>query len=241
MCKSLSPRRETQFFPADAERADHSCLSFRDTFLCKPTSLLIASRRHRLANRPSIHHERCEHVRWRKHATISGEPDVSNSAASVTISARIGGTRRTRKRGVDEAGVHGSSPSAGWVSSLGRRHISTRLLTKYTDLGVGKIIDNYRNVTSFRLTVRPNLNAYVERFVLSIKSECLERIDTSSVSNRCARAVASSSITITESATTKGSATRSSKRKKANGCPHGKVRCRKRLGGLLSYYHRAAA
>ena len=30
----------------------------------------------------------------------------------------------------------------------------------------------------------------------------------------------------------------------AEGCvgsPHGKVQCRKRLGGLLSYYHRAAA
>ena len=25
------------------------------------------------------------------------------------------------------------------------------------------------------------------------------------------------------------------------GSPHGKVRCRKRLGGLLSYYHRDAA
>ena len=61
----------------------------------------------------------------------------------------------------------------------------------------------------------PNLNAYVERFVLSIKSECLDRM-IFSVSHRCAVPSLSSSIIITESATIKGSGTRCSKRKNAS-------------------------
>ena len=62
----------------------------------------------------------------------------------------------------------------------------------------------------------PNLNAYVERFVLSIKSECLERMIFFSEQSLHRAVTEFSSIIITESATIKGSGTRCSKRKNAS-------------------------
>ena len=86
----------------------------------------------------------------------------------------------------------------------------------------------------------PNLNAYVERFVLSIKSECLERmIFFSEPSLR--RAVTEFIHHYHGERNHQGLGNSLLEAEECVGSPHGKVRCRKRLGGLLSYYHRAAA
>ena len=86
----------------------------------------------------------------------------------------------------------------------------------------------------------PNLNAYIERFVLSIKSECLERmIFFSEQSLR--RAVAEFIHHYHGERNHQGLGNALLEAEECVGSPHGKVRCRKRLGGLLSYYHRAAA
>ena len=86
----------------------------------------------------------------------------------------------------------------------------------------------------------PNLNAYVERFVLSIKSECLERmIFFSEQSLR--RAVAEFIHHYHGERNHQGLGNALLEAEECVGSPHGKVRCRKRLGGLLSYYHRDAA
>ena len=86
----------------------------------------------------------------------------------------------------------------------------------------------------------PNLNAYVERFVLSIKSECLERmIFFSEPSLR--RAVAEFIHHYHGERNHQGLGNALLEAEECVGSPHGKVRCRKRLGGLLSYYHCAAA
>ena len=86
----------------------------------------------------------------------------------------------------------------------------------------------------------PNLNAYVERFVLSIKSECLERmIFFSEPSLR--RAVAEFIHHYHGERNHQGLGNALLEAEECVGSPHGKVRCRKRLGGLLSYYHRDAA
>ena len=81
----------------------------------------------------------------------------------------------------------------------------------------------------------PNLNAYVERFVLSVKSECLERmIFFSEQSLR--RAVAEFIHHYHGERNHQGLGNALLEAEECVGSPHGKVRCRKRLGGLLSYY-----
>ena len=86
----------------------------------------------------------------------------------------------------------------------------------------------------------PNLNAYVERFVLSIKSECLERMVFFSEQS-LRRAVAEFIHHYRGERNHQGLGNALLEAEECVGSPHGKVRCRKRLGGLLSYYHRDAA
>lgn len=67
-------------------------------------------------------------------------------------------------------------------------------------------------IKPFALPARsPNLNAYAERWVRSVKEECLSKV-----------------ILFGE-------------RSYTDRHREGPVRCRKRLGGLLRYYHREAA
>ncbi|MFN0059388.1 MAG: integrase core domain-containing protein [Planctomycetota bacterium] len=84
----------------------------------------------------------------------------------------------------------------------------------------------------------PNLNAFAERFVLSIKSECLDRLIL--FGERSLRRACSEYLrhyhaernhqgldnNLIDSGATVG---------------EGEVNCAERLGGLLKYYHRAAA
>ena len=86
----------------------------------------------------------------------------------------------------------------------------------------------------------PNLNAYAERFVLSIKSECLDRIVPLG-ENHLRRAVAEYLAHYHGERNHQGL-----ENALLNGGPvaaneNGRVQRRERLGGLLNYYHRAAA
>ena len=86
----------------------------------------------------------------------------------------------------------------------------------------------------------PNLNAYVERSVLSIKSECLNRkIFFGEPSLR--RAIVEFMHHYHGERNHQGLGNALLEAEECVGGPHGKVRCRRRLGGLLRYYHRAAA
>lgn len=120
---------------------------------------------------------------------------------------------------------------------LGKRFLILDRDAKYTDdfrellVGAG--------VRVVRLPVRsPNLNAYAERFVLSIKSECLDRMIFFTEASlrravrafvdhyhreRCHQGLDNQLI------------------EPVAGDADGKVRCRERLGGLLRYYYRQAA
>jgi hypothetical protein len=84
----------------------------------------------------------------------------------------------------------------------------------------------------------PNCNAYAERFVRSIKEECLDRLVVLGEAHLRRTLVAFTEHyhrernhqglhdrLITPAPT---------------GPPHGAIRCRPRLGGLLRYYYRAA-
>ncbi len=92
-----------------------------------------------------------------------------------------------------------------------------------------------------RLSYRsPNLNAYVERFVLSIKSECLDRmIFFGEQSLR--RAIAEFIHHYHEERNHQGIGNALIEADERVGGLNGNMRCRKRLGGLLNYYHREAA
>ena len=86
----------------------------------------------------------------------------------------------------------------------------------------------------------PNLNAFAERFVLSIKSECLERLVPLGESQlRLAIAEYMRHYHLErnhqglENALIYGSTQAVAE--------NGAVACRERLGGLLKYYHREAA
>ncbi len=85
----------------------------------------------------------------------------------------------------------------------------------------------------------PDLNAHAERFVLSIKSECLDRmIFFSEQSLR--RAVAEFIRHYHGERNHQGLDNQLIEPDETVGSRHGDVRCRQRLGGMLNYYYREA-
>ena len=87
----------------------------------------------------------------------------------------------------------------------------------------------------------PNLNAHVERFILSIKSECLNRMIF--FGEQSLRRAVTEFICHyhRERNHHQGLENALIEADERVGSLHGNVRCCKRLGGLLSYYHRDAA
>ena len=111
--------------------------------------------------------------------------------------------------------------------------------SKYTAQFRRLIRDNGTNV--IRLPPRsPNLNAYAERFVRSIKDECLNRmIFVGQASLR--RAVREYIEHYHEERNHQGVGNRLLLLPKAATAASGSVRRRARLGGVLNFYHREAA
>ena len=92
-----------------------------------------------------------------------------------------------------------------------------------------------------RLPVRsPNLNAYAERFVLSIKSECLERMIFFTESS-LRRAIGSYVAHYHCERSHQGLGNRLIEPSNGVDEANGNVCCRERLGGMLRYYYRQAA
>ncbi len=96
-------------------------------------------------------------------------------------------------------------------------------------------------VKPLRLPARsPNLNAYAERFVRTIKSECLAQIIP--LSERHLRMVVTE---FTEhyhlERNHQGLANRLIVDEREGFCRNGAIRCQQRLGGVLNYYYREAA
>ena len=96
-------------------------------------------------------------------------------------------------------------------------------------------------IESVRLPSRsPNLNAYAERFVRSIKSECLDqRVFFSENSLR--HAISQFAEHYPRERNHQGLDNRIIRPEFVEPPQHGEVRCRERLGGLLNYYYRQAA
>ena len=96
-------------------------------------------------------------------------------------------------------------------------------------------------VNEVRLPARsPNLNAFAERFVLSIKSECLSRMVV--VGERHLRtAIAEYMRHYHGERNHQGVGGRLLMRDEPAGRAEGAIVCRERLGGMLKYYYREAA
>ncbi|MFC1609702.1 integrase core domain-containing protein [Myxococcota bacterium] len=155
-------------------------------------------------------------------------------------------TRRVHIAGI----IH--EPNAAWMEQV------ARTLTDCVDgflLGKHHLIhdrdplftERFRDilgsagVKAKRLPPRsPNLNPYAERFVLSIKSECLDHLilfSESQLRRACTQFVAHYHFERPHQGL--GNHLIDESRVAANG--DGEVECRERLGGLLRYYHREAA
>ena len=86
----------------------------------------------------------------------------------------------------------------------------------------------------------PNLNAYLERFIRTLKSECLDRmIFLGEASLR--RALGEFGQHFHHERNHQGFGNRIIEPGKEVGRTHGEVKCRNRVGGLLRYYYRSAA
>ncbi len=86
----------------------------------------------------------------------------------------------------------------------------------------------------------PNLNAFAERFVLSIKSECLEHLILFS-EGQLRRAVSEYVAHYQAERNHPGLGNRLIEGDRAAANQDGSIQCRLRLGGLLRHYHREAA
>jgi transposase InsO family protein len=145
-----------------------------------------------------------------------------------------------------------TSPNEAWMKQVARE------LTNFEDGFLrdkklvlmdrdGKFCPTFRDFLEsegakpLRLPPRsPNLNAYIERFMRSIKSESLSKmIFFGEKSLR--RAVNSYLVHYHAERNHQGMGNQILEPASDVGSPDGKIECRERLGGLLRYYHRQAA
>jgi putative transposase len=154
-------------------------------------------------------------------------------------------------RVVNIAGIT-TRPDESWMlqiarnvtdSQTGALHAKRYLIidrdTKYSEQFRRLIRDNGTKV--IRLPpMSPNLNAYAERFVRSIKDECLNRmIFIGQASLR--RAVAEYMDHYHAERNHQGLANRLIHVPAATPANHGPIHCQARLGGTLNFYYRKAA
>ena len=157
---------------------------------------------------------------------------------------------RLSTRKVEIAGVT-PNPDAAWVQQMGRNltdcYDGFFLDTRYVLVDRDTKFLPFRGVlegTDTKAVVlppkSPNLNPQIERFMLSLKSECLERmIFFGEESLR--RALSQYQFHYHEERNHQGLKNEIIEPGSEVGCADGKVQCRNRLGGMLRYYYREAA
>jgi transposase InsO family protein len=92
-------------------------------------------------------------------------------------------------------------------------------------------------VESIRLPARfPNLNAFAERFVRTIKESCLERLILNGESS-LHRATSQFVLHYRRERNHQGQENKSIRPEFTSFPTAGAIKCRRRLGGLLNYYH----
>jgi putative transposase len=145
-----------------------------------------------------------------------------------------------------------ANPDEGWLLQVarnvtdtaagflrGKRYLLMDRDTKFSEAFRGTFDDV--EVKPFRLPARsPNLSAHIERFMQSLKEECLERMIFFGEKSLQAATVVYLDHFLTER-NHQGMGNRLLIPGREVGEKAGEVVCRQRLGGLLRYYHREAA
>src|SRR5690242_13243379 len=154
------------------------------------------------------------------------------------------------KRVVHIAGIT-TQPNEGWMMQVARSltdelsgflmdksHLIVDRDSKYTTQ-FRRLVAESRTAV-IRLPPRsPNLNAYAERFVRSIKEECLDRMIF--FGEKALRHAVREFVSHYHAERNhQGLGNKLIAPEPSVGTPDGEVVCRERLGGLLKYYHRAA-
>ena len=122
---------------------------------------------------------------------------------------------------------------------LDKRYLILDRDGKYTEEFRDFLTDAGTNVVRFPAR-SPNLNAFCERYVLSIKSECLDRMIFFTESS-LRKAISSYLAHYHGERFHQGLGNRLIEGDDSVGERSGAMRCRERLGGMLRYYYRQAA
>jgi transposase InsO family protein len=130
-----------------------------------------------------------------------------------------------------------TDPNDGFLR--GKRYLILDRDTKYSDAFRSVLVRE--GIQVVRLPARsPNLNAFAERFVRSIKEECLSRMiffAPASLQHALRQFMAHYHTERSH----QGLENRIPQPMSVAALPHHPVQRRQRLGGMLSYYHRVAA
>jgi transposase InsO family protein len=202
--------------------------------------------------------ERRKRTTWREFLSAHWDVMAAADFFTVEVWAATGLTRyvvlfviELATRRVHIAGIT-SDPDSAWVVQCGRQ------LTDAVDgFLAGKrfllhdrdplFTETFRNtlaatgVETLRLPPKsPNLNAFAERFVRSIKESCLDRLILFGEAS-LRRAVREFAAHYHEERNHQGLGDVLIVPVRGQTPTHDRVACRERLGGLLKYYHRPAA
>ena len=129
----------------------------------------------------------------------------------------------------------------GWGFLEGRRYLIHDRDTEFTR-AFQRILQSGGVETVVLPARSPNLNAYAERWVRSVKDDCLSRLILfGEASLRRALREYQAHYHHERNHQGKGNVLLFPSTKTAPPEPDAAVRCQERLGGLLKYYHRAVA
>ena len=202
--------------------------------------------------------ERCRRTTWKTFLQVHWEGVAAADLFTVEV-LTLAGLRRyfvffvieLKTRRVKIAGIH-PDPHGGWMEQMGRNltdavdgylRQATHLIHDRDPLYTRRFRDLLRcvGVRSVRLPPRSqNLNAYAERFVRSIKEECLDRVVP--LGERHLRLLVREYMEhYHRERNHQGLDNQLLERAPPPSTAGGEVQCRARLGGLLSYYHQEAA
>ena len=202
--------------------------------------------------------ERTKRTTWREF--LAAHWDVLAAADFFTVEVWLprGLTRFTvlvlielATRRVEIAGIT-AEPDGPWVTQLTRNATDpedgflrgTRFLIHDRDPLFSRSVHDTlaaAGVTPVRLPARsPNLNAFAERFVRTIKESCVERLVLIGEGS-LRRSVREFVDHYHHERNHQGLGNQLILPPATPGQPHGPIHCRQRLGGMLKYYYRPAA
>src|SRR5450759_2274118 len=172
----------------------------------------------------------------RKRLYIGGEGEIGNCECLPITGFQVC-TPSRQHRWMTQIARNLTDPNDGFLR--GKRYLILDPDTKYSDAFRSVLVRE--GIQVVRLPARsPNLNAFAERFVRSIKEECLSRMIFFAPAS-LQHALRQFMAHYPTERNHQGLENRIQQPMSVAALPHHPVQRRQRLGGMLSYYHRVAA